>query len=84
MIECVCDGCGKRIEHEDANPPRGWAFVQVKVTWPNKERNSNSEWESDSIALCNTCRPASGGDLEADSVKILRAGFDTSPHAASS
>jgi hypothetical protein len=72
----VCDSCGEKIEHEDINPPPGWAQVRAFVTWRNDEDAGNSEWTSAGVTLCNKgCRTGSGDALEARSLKILREGF---------
>jgi hypothetical protein len=72
----VCDSCGATVEHEDGNPPPGWAAVRAFVTWRNDDDDGNSEWTSSAVTLCDKgCRTGSGNALEARSVKILRAGF---------
>lgn len=76
MIMWVCDSCGASVEHEDGNPPAGWAQVRAFVTWRNDEDNGNQEWTSAGVTLCDKgCRTGSGQALESRSLKILRAGF---------
>ncbi len=83
MIEWICDSCGERLEHEDPNPPPGWATVKAVVAWRDNDDDGSSEYESAQIVLCNkSCRTGSGAALEARSVKILRNGFDSKSRAA--
>ena len=79
MIMWVCDSCGATVEHEESNPPPGWAMVRAFVTWRNDEDDGNHEWTSSAVCLCNKgCKTGSGNALEARAVKILSAGFKDS------
>lgn len=79
MILYMCDGCGLRHEHAGPEIPKGWAAIEVNVSWLDG-KNACEAWESDSPSLlCNSCRGEDGGALTAQADTGIRRAVDRRP-----